>query len=66
MSRVRDTRQTVLLAVGTSKAAAIALGLSEKLGTVQLGFRTSLTLMDSELLSTSVIVDGRGFINARS
>jgi hypothetical protein len=27
-------------------------------------FSASLTLMESELLSTSVIVDGRGFTNA--
>jgi N-acetylglucosamine-6-phosphate deacetylase len=64
MSRVRDTRQTVLLAVGTSKAAAIALGLSEMLDAIKPRFSASLTLMESELLSTSVIVDGRGFTNA--
>jgi hypothetical protein len=66
MSRVRDARQTVLLAVGTSKAAAIALGLSEMLDAIKPRFSAGLTLMVSELHATGIIVDGRGFIKARS
>jgi N-acetylglucosamine-6-phosphate deacetylase len=47
-----------------SRNPARALGLSDALGAVKPGFRASLTLLDTELHATGVIVDGRAFKNS--